>query len=69
MRPPLTLRANRRFFADFARLSSEIAKKTEGVIRDLHAHGPRHEPFHMRKVQGNSDARFHYLNVDNKWPN
>lgn len=67
VRAPLTLRANRRFFADFARLSSEIAKKTDGVIRDLHAHGPRHEPFHMRKIEGNSDARFHYLNVDNKW--
>ena len=52
---------------DVTRLPNDIVRKADNVLADVRAFGPRHPPLHTRRIERNSDGRFHYMNVDDKY--
>jgi superfamily I DNA/RNA helicase len=61
------VRYNRRFYDDFARLGSAVAPKVLATLDLLRREGPYHPSLHTRKVAGNPDDRFRFMNVDDQY--
>lgn len=65
---PQRLEATHGFFEDFARLDgSYVADKVVATLRLIRDHGPYHPSLHTRKIAGNPNARFRFMNVDDQY--
>ena len=65
--PKVDLRFTYRFYDDYTRLSTATARKVDATIGMLREQGARHPSLHTRKVAGNPDDRFHFMNVDDQY--
>lgn len=58
---------SRRFYEDYRDLPLEIAQKVRTATRFVREHGAYYPSLHTRTVQGNPDARFRFMNVDDRY--
>lgn len=54
----------RKFYADYRRLSSDIADKVDAKLGLLRTNGPRGGSRRARRIEGNPDSRIRFVNVD-----
>jgi len=64
---PQRLEATHGFFEDFARLNGYVADKVVATLRLVKGHGPYHPSLHTRKIAGNPNPRFRFMNVDDQY--
>lgn len=65
--PTQNLWFSRRFYDDYRRLHPRIADKVRTAARLVRQNGPYHPSLHTRKIQGNTDVRFRFMNLDDQY--
>lgn len=63
----LDLRFTQRFYAGYRRLNPYVAEKVSGAISLVRHNGAYHPSLHTRKIAGNPDGRFRFMNVDDQY--
>lgn len=68
MRPSgLVVKAHRRFLDDTARLPPPVARKVSDVVRILRDKGAYYPRLETRKIAGQADDRFRFMDVDDSY--
>jgi superfamily I DNA/RNA helicase len=63
----LGLHYSYRFYDDYRRLSTMVARKVTDALGLVRDHGPYHPSLHTRKIAGNPDGRMRFMNVDDQF--
>lgn len=63
----LDLQFTYRFYDDYRRLNPYVAAKVSTAIGLVRANGAYHPSLHTRKIAGNPDGRFRFMNVDDQY--
>ena len=64
---PRRMEASYRFAEDLRALNSHVADKVFAALGLVATQGPYHPSLHTRKIAGNPDGRFRFMNVDDQY--
>lgn len=64
---PRRMEATYRFADDLRALNDYVVDKVFGALELVRSQGPYHPSLHTRKIAGNPDGRFRFMNVDDQY--